>query len=104
MKDPIVESQESPLKRMRKKRKVRQADLASLAGVSKGHLSEVETGIAMPNPKLSRLLAALDLLEPQKSFIRMTRIRARQTLYHQLIVEPGGGVHEFTNIENEQGH
>lgn len=93
MKDPILESLESPLKRMRKDRKLRQADVASLAGVSKGHLSEVETGIAMPNPKLSRLLEAIDLLEPQKDFICKTQIRTRRKLQHQLRFRPGGNIH-----------
>ncbi len=78
MRDPILESLESPLKRLRKERKVRQSDLAVIANVSQGHLSEVENGIAMPCKKLSRVLEAIDLLRPQKDFIRMSQIEIKR--------------------------
>ncbi len=83
---------QSPLKRMRKDRKLRQSDLAYLGDVSQGHLSEVETGIAMPSEKLSRLLEAIDLLEPQKDFIRKRQIQVRRRSHHRLKVVPGGGI------------
>lgn len=98
VKDPILES---PLKRMRRDRKVRQSDVANLAGVSQGHLSEVETGIAMPNEKLSRLLEAIEILDAQKEFIRKRQIQTKRKSHHQLF-GPGGGVHGLTNIGNEK--
>jgi transcriptional regulator with XRE-family HTH domain len=92
LKGPMLES---PLKQMRKDRKLRQSDLALLANVTQGHFSEVENGIAMPSDKLSRFLDAidLDLLEAQKEFIRKMQIRAKRRSRHQLTVLRGGGIH-----------
>lgn len=91
--DSFLPTPVSPLKQMRKDRKLRQSDLAHLADVSQGHLSEVENGIAMPSQKLSRLLEAIDLLEAQKEFIEIRQMQTKRKSHHQLRLLGGGGVH-----------
>jgi len=107
LKRPITDSEivaqaplKSPLKELRKQRKVRQRDVANLADVSQGHLSEVETGIAMPCDRLSRLLQAMNLLEAQREFIRVTQRRTKRKSHHQLI-GPGGDADGLRNIGTE---
>ena len=50
---------ESPTKQIRQKLQLTQTQFAAAAGVSKGHMSEVETGIAPLSEKLKRFLEEL---------------------------------------------
>lgn len=51
----------SPTKQIREKLQLTQTQFAAAAGVSKGHMSEVETGIAPLGEKLKRYLEELSI-------------------------------------------
>lgn len=51
----------SPTKRIRQKLRLTQTQFAAAAGVSKGYMSEVETGIAPLGEKLKRYLEELSI-------------------------------------------
>ncbi len=63
---------ESPLQEWRKSKGLTQKQLANLAGVSNGHLSEIENGIAAMCDKLKKLLkatGAVDIILEQEKFM-----------------------------------
>ena len=51
----------SPIRQMREKLQLTQTQFAAVTGVSKGHMSEVETGIAPLSEKIKEFLRELSI-------------------------------------------
>jgi len=54
-----VHTEQSPIRQIRERLRLTQAQFAAAAGVSKGHMSEVETGIAGLSEKIKEFLREL---------------------------------------------
>lgn len=72
----------SPVKQIRKKLRLSQTQLAAAIGVSKGHMSEVEAGIASLDEKLKLFLEKLSIdvetvEEKHKAFMSYKRQQYR---------------------------
>ena len=64
---------DSPTKRIRERLQLTQTQFAAIAGVSKGHMSEVEAGIAQLGEKIEGFLAEL--------FIDVERVKRKHEKY-----------------------
>ena len=70
----------SPVKEIRKKLQLTQAQFATVAGVSKGHMSEVESGIAHLSDKIIDFLEGIfvDVNEVKKKHEAYIRFRTQK--------------------------
>ena len=89
---------ESPTRQIRKKLQLTQTQFAAVAGVSKGYMSEVETGIAPLSEKIKDFLKEL--------FIDVETIEKRHNSYmkykrHQYRAEAACGVQ--TDVQRKKG-
>ena len=79
---------DSPLKAFRRRLKMTQAQLSDAAGVSQGHISDVECGHSPIDPKLKSFLQKLhqdtdDMEQRQLTYMKESKARTEEAIIRE---------------------